>query len=532
MKRLFLDRLDAVNTTTSKFAAIAVFALAGQAGIAQTRGGTLSAIVQPEPPMLISAMNSQSPTQYVAGKIYQGLLTYGADLKPQPELAKSWKVSPDGMTYTFELQSGVKWHDGKPFTAADAEFTIDKLLRDVHVRTRAVINKYVASVKAVNAGTLEIRLKEPFPPFIMMFEVGTMPMMPKHLYENTDYRANPANQKPVGTGPFMFGEWKKGAFIKLKRFPDYWKKGKPYLDEIVFNVIPDSASRAVAFERGDVQVLRGGDVDNVDVKRLRAIPSMEYTTKGWELFSPTSMLILNQRKPPFDNVKVRQAVMHALNRKLIADNIFFGLGKPATGPFASTTLFYDRNVPTYDFNLKKARELVKESGVDVAKFPVKILSTSYGANWDRLDEYIKQMLESIGLKVSIESADAGTWSSRVSNWDYDMTVTFIYQYGDPALGVERLYVARNIVKGTPFANVQGYNNPKADALWTEAGAALDPAVRQRAYSSLQKVLVEDVAQANLLEMEFPTLYRGEVKNLVTTGIGLNESFDAVYIDPK
>lgn len=513
-------------------AAIAASAALSNAALGQTRGGTLSAIVQPEPPMLVSAMNSQAPTQYVAGKIYQGLLTYTPDLKPQPELAKSWKVSPDGLTYTFELQSGVKWHDGKPFTAADAEFTIDKMLREVHVRTRAVINKYVASVRAVNPATLEIKLKEAFPPFIMMFEVGTMPMMPKHIYEGTDFRNNPANQKPIGTGPFVFKEWQKGSHIKLARNPDYWKKGKPYLDELVFRVIPDSASRAVAFERSDVQVLRGGDVDNVDVKRLRALPEVQFTTKGWELFSPMSMLILNQRKPPFDNLKVRQAVMHALNRKQIVDNIFFGMGKPATGPFATTTLFYEKNVPAYDFNLKRARELVKESGVDTAKHPVKILSTSYGANWDRLDEYIKQMLEGIGLKVSIESADAGSWSGRVSNWDYDMTVTFVYQYGDPALGVERLYVARNIVKGTPFANVQGYNNPKADELWNKAGATLDATQRQRDYSELQKLLVSDVANVNLLELEFPTLYRSNVKNLVTTAIGLNESFDSVYIDKK
>ncbi|QET00698.1 ABC transporter substrate-binding protein [Cupriavidus pauculus] len=497
---------------------------------AQTAGGTLSGIVQPEPPILVSAMNSQAPTQYIAGKIYQGLLTYSPDLKPQPELAKSWKISPDGLTYTFELQSGVKWHDGKPFTSADVVFSIDKLLREVHVRTRAVINKYMASIRAVNDTTVEIKLKEPFPPFISMFETGTMPMMPKHLYEGTDYRNNPANQKPVGTGPFMFKEWKKGAYIKLVKNPNYWKKGKPYLDELVFYVIPDSASRAVAFEKGDVQVLRGGDVDNVDVKRLRAIPNVEYTTKGWEMFAPMASMLLNERKPPFNNVKVRQAVMHALNRKLIVDNIFFGMGKPAVSPFASSTLFFDKNIPQFEFNLKKAREEIKASGVDVGQYPIKILSTSYGANWDRLDEYVKQMLEPLGFKVSIESADAGTWAARVGNWDFDLTITYTYQYGDPALGVERLYVARNIVKGTPFANVQGYNNPQADELWTKAGVTMDPAERQKLYSEVQRILVNDVANANLFEIEFPTLYRKNVKNLVTTAIGLNESFDNVSIE--
>ena len=509
------------------FAALAL--PAGNAA-AQTVGGTLSGIVQPEPPTLISAMNSQAPTQYVAGKIYQSLLTYGPDLKPRAELARSWKISPDGLTYTFELQSGVKWHDGKPFTSADVVFSVDKMLREVQLRARAIINKYMESIRAVNDTTVEIKLKEPFPPFISMFEAGTMPIMPKHLYEGTDYRNNPANQKPVGTGPFMFKEWKKGAYIKLVKNPNYWKKGKPYLDELVFYVIPDSASRAVAFEKGDVQVLRGGDVDNVDVKRLRALPNVDYTTKGWEMFAPMSNLLMNTRKPPFNNVKVRQAVMHALNRKLIVDNIFFGMGKPAVSPFSSTTLFFDKNMPAYDFNLKKARELIKESGVNVGQYPVKILSSSYGANWDRLDEYMKQMLEQLGFKVSIESADAGTWSSRVSNWDFDLTATYTYQYGDPALGVERLYVTRNIVKGTPFANVQGYSNPQADELWAKAGATMDPAERQKMYSQVQQILTTDVAAGNLFEIEFPTLYRKNVKNLVTTAIGLNESFDNVSIE--
>ncbi|AVA33611.1 peptide/nickel transport system substrate-binding protein [Cupriavidus metallidurans] len=530
MKRITASVQSRIRGSLMSMAFVAAASLMAGTALAQTTGGTLSGIVQPEPPILVSALNSQAPTQYIAGKIYQGLLTYGPDLKPRPELAKSWQISPDGLTYTFELQQGVKWHDGKPFTSADVVFSIDKMLREVHVRTRAVINKYMASIRAVNDSTVEIKLKEPFPPFISMFETGTMPMMPKHIYDGTDYRNNPANQKPVGTGPFMLKEWKKGAYIKLAKNPNYWKKGKPYLDELVFYVIPDSASRAVAFEKGDVQVLRGGDVDNVDVKRLRALPNVEYTTKGWEMFAPMTSLLLNERKPPFNNVNVRRAVMHALNRKLIVDNIFFGMGKPAVSPFSSSTLFFDKNMPNFDFSIKKAREELKASGVDVSKYPVKILSTSYGANWDRLDEYIKQMLEQIGFKVSIESADAGTWSSRVSNWDYDMTVTYTYQYGDPALGVERLYVTRNMVKGTPFANVQGYSNPKADDLWAKGGNTMDPVERQKLYSELQQILVSEVANANLFEIEFPTLYRKNIKNLVTTAIGLNESFDNVSIE--
>src|SRR5690606_30033793 len=131
--------------------------LAVNGAIAQTKGGSLSMIVQPEPPILIPALNQQAPTQYVAGKIYESLLTYTHDLKPQPGLAKSWEVSPDGMSYTFHLNSGVKWHDGKPFTADDVVFSLAEMLPKTHGRARVILAKYVASVEKVD--DLPVKLK-------------------------------------------------------------------------------------------------------------------------------------------------------------------------------------------------------------------------------------------------------------------------------------------------------------------------------------------------------------------------------------
>lgn len=512
--------------------AAATWLLASGAVHAQTQGGTLTAIVQPEPPILMLGLNQQAPTQYVAGKIYQSLLTYDHDLKPQPSLAKSWKVSSDGLTYTFELQRGVKWHDGKPFSAADVVFSVDKFLRETHPRGRLVINKYIASVTALTDSTVEFKLKESFSPFMSLFVVDNMPMVPKHIYEGTDYRTNPANQTPIGTGPFKFKEWKKGSHIVLTRNNEYWKEGKPFLNEIVFRVIPDAASRAVAFERGDVQVLRGGDVDNVDVKRLKAMPNIEMTTKGWEMYAPLAFMSMNQRKPPFDNVKVRQAVMHAINRKFIVDNIFFGMGKIATGPIASTTLYYDKNVPQYPYDLKKARALIAESGVNVGATPIKLLSFPYGSAWERLAEYTRQSLEQIGFKVQIDAADAGGWAKRSGDFDFDLTFNFTYQYGDPALGVARHFLSTNSIKGSPFVNNQGYKNLKVDELFSTAAAARTPELRQRLYSEVQNVLVSEVATGALFEIEYATFYPKHIKNLVTTGIGLNESFDNVYFDKK
>ena len=220
----------ALSTFRKAGAVLAVTAalFGSAAALAQTQGGTLTAIVQPEPPILMLGLNQQAPTQYVAGKIYQSLLTYDAKLTPQPSLAKSWKTSADGLTYTFELQRGVKWHDGKPFTAADVVFSVDKFLRETHPRGRLVINKYMDTITAVNEHTVEFKLKEAFSPFMSLFVVDNMPMVPKHIYDGTDYRTNPANQTPIGTGPFKFKEWKKGSHIVLTRNPD-WGIAHPVL---------------------------------------------------------------------------------------------------------------------------------------------------------------------------------------------------------------------------------------------------------------------------------------------------------------
>jgi len=487
----------------------------------------LRLIIQPEPPVLVAAFNQQAPTQYVSGKMFQSLLTYTFDLKPQPGLAKSWEIAPDGMGITFHLQEGVKWHDGRPFTADDVVFSLGEMLPKVHARARVILGTHAKSVEKIDDLTARLNLKAPFPAMILMFEPGFAPMMPKHIYAGTDYMTNPANQQPIGTGPFMFKEWQRGSFIRLVKNPQYWKPGMPYLDELIFNVIPDSSSRAVAFQNKRIDVLYGGDVDNVDIKRLKGLDGVAYTTKGWEMFSPLTYLIFNMRKPPFDNVKVRQAVMYALNREAIVKNIFFGLGKVASGAWVPTELYYDPNLPVYHYDLKKAKELIKESGVKPGDHVIRQLSFPYGSTWNRLDEYTRQTLEQLGFKVNLESTDGGGWASRTGNWDFDITTTYAYQYGDPALGIERLYVARNIVKGSPFANVQGYNNPELDKVWSEASASTDPVRRQQLYSQIQKKLIEDVANGFLVDMEFATLYRNNIKNLVTTAIGLNESFDNV-----
>ena len=242
-------------------------AFAAQADEPQ-KGGTLNMVVQPEPPTVMLGLNRLGPVSFVGSKMYEGLITFAPDMTPQPLLAKSWEISEDGLTYTFHLREGVKWHDGEPFTSADVIYSFSDFLPQAFSRTKRVMS-FVGEMTAPDDHTVVFKLREPYAAFLIIFEVTGGTMVPKHIYEGTDIFKNPANEHPIGTGPFKFDEWSKGSHIHLVRNDDYWQEGKPYLDDLYFRIIPDANSRAIAFEQGQVDLLRGGDVENFEVERLR-----------------------------------------------------------------------------------------------------------------------------------------------------------------------------------------------------------------------------------------------------------------------
>ncbi|KFB08255.1 ABC transporter substrate-binding protein [Nitratireductor basaltis] len=490
-------------------------------------GGRANVVIQPEPPSLMVGLVQNGPTQMVAGNIYEGLLRYDNDLNPMPQLAKEWEVSEDGLTYTFKLHENVKWHDGEPFTSADVVFSADQFLRETHARLRTSL-EHVESITAPDDYTVVFKLKQPFGPFLGIFEVGTMPMIPKHIYEGTDYKTNEANNTPIGTGPFKFEEWVKGSHILLTKNEDYYEEGKPYLDEIYWHVIPDAASRAVAYETGVVDILPGGSIENFDVPRITEMDNTCVTDAGWEYFGPLSWMWLNNREGPTADKRFRQAVMYAMDREFAKSALWNDLGKVSTGPVSSSTRFYTDDVNTYEYNPDKAKELLEEMGYDGET--VRLLPLPYGETWQRWAEAVKQNLGEVGINVEIVSTDVAGWNQKLAEWDYDMAFTYLYQYGDPALGVARTYISSNIAKGSQWNNVEGYENEKVDELFAKAAVAVTAEERQEIYTELQKILTDDVPVAWLLELGFPTIYRCNVKDLVTTAIGVNDGFKDAYIE--
>lgn len=500
---------------------------------AQTRGGTLNVILNPEPPVLMLGLNQQTPTQIVGGKIYEGLLSYDFKLNPQPGLAKSWEVSPDGLTYTFKLQEGVKWHDGKPFTADDVLFSLTEYLPEVHARARNNLS-HVESVSKTGDDTIVIKLKQPYAPFINAFEVSSAPIVPAHLYKGTDYRNNPANQTPIGTGPFKFKEWQRGRYVLLERNDSYWQPNLPYLDKIYFQVIPDANSRLLALENGSVQVASFGDIDFAFLPQIKANPNLEVSTQGYEFAGPLAAVELNHRVAPLNDPRFRQALQHAIDRKFIAERIFFGAARPATGPVSSVTRFYDPNLPKYDYDPKKAIALLDEMGLkpdaNGKRASIKLLGLPYGDTWNKVSEHVKNSLSKVGIDVVLENTDPGGWARRYSNWEFDTIVEYLYQYSDPALGVDRTYRSDNIRQGAYGSNTSSYNNPKVDELLTAAAREVDPAKRQAMYSEAYGQVAKDAPTLWLVELAFPTITNKKVKNVTTSAIGVAENFATTYIE--
>ncbi len=521
-------------------AALAALMLAlAPAAEAQKRGGTLVMITQPEPPTMAAYLSTSGPIGQVTAKVFDGLLEYGFDLKPIPSLAESWSISPDGKTITFKLRQGVKFHDGQPFTSADVKFTIMEVLKKYHPRG---INTYrdLKDIETPDASTAVFKLARPAPYLMMALSGYESPMLPQHIYGKGDIQHSDYANKPIGTGPFKFVEWKRGEYVRLDRNPDYWKKGLPYLDRIVARFIADSATRTAVMEKGEAQIAGFGALPYNDVNRLAKLPTLAMTTKGYEMVSPIVELDFNTRKPPFDNEKVRQAVSYAIDRKFIIDNIWFGFGKPATGPISSNfapTGLYTADVTNYNVpdGVERANKLLDEAGypkkADGIRFEIVHDLTPYGEEWQRFGEYVQQALSKIGIKASLRYEDVATWLKRIyTDYDFQLTSNFLYNLADPVIGVHREYHSNSIKKGTVFVNGTGWSSPRTDELMNLATVEPDPKKRAEEYHEFQKLVVAAAPIVWTHELTFPTVYSNRLKDIITTPLGIYGNFDHAYYE--
>ncbi len=517
----------------------AALCAAPQFALAQKRGGTLVQITQPEPPTLASYLSTSGPIGQVTAKIYDGLFEYGMDTKPLPCLAESWTVAPDGKTVTFKLRRGVKFHDGKPFTSADVQFSIMEVLKKVHPRGINTF-KEVTAVDTPDAQTAIFRLANPAPYMLAALSGFESPMIPKHVYGTGDIRSHDSANKPLGTGPFKFVEWRRGELVRLDRNPEYWRSGQPYLDRIVVRFIPDSATRTALLEKGEAHVAGFGAVPYNDVKRLAALPGLEVTTKGYEMISPVVEITINTKKPPFDNVKVRQAVSYAVNRKFAIDNVWFGYGKIATGAISSNfkaSGLYSADVRDYSVpnGIDLANKLLDEAGfprkADGTRFEIVHDITPYGEEWQRFGESVQQQLAQVGIKATLRYEDVPTWLKRVyTDYDYFLTSNFLYNLADPVLGVHRSFHSALIKQGTVFVNGSRWSSPQTDELMNKAALEPDAAKRGVYYAELQKITVEAAPIVWVHELLFPTILNRRYKDVIVSPLGIYGAYNRAWLD--
>jgi peptide/nickel transport system substrate-binding protein len=493
------------------------------------KGGVLKVVVTPEPPGLVTGLITNTPTQMVSGSIFESLLRFSPDLKPIPALAESWAISSDETAYTFKLREGVLWHDGKPFNADDVLFSLNAFLPKVNPRWRIIREAHIGSIEKSDDHTVVIKLKQVFNPLLMTFENGSMPMVPRHIYEGTDYATNPMNNTPVGTGPMKFKTWVRGSHVELSRNENYYLPDHPRLDGAIYRFIPDAASRAIAFETGEVDVMTAGALENADIARLRDNPNVCVSTTGWELFAPQSYFQLNVRSGPLADKTFRKALMYALDNAFIKDAIWAGYGEIGTGPISPRTKFYPANTePAYSYNPEKARELIARSGYKGET--LSYLVVTYNEAWVRTAELAKQMFQDVGVNVELVSADAAGWNQRIREGRYDITNNWPYQYGDPSLGVERMWTSSTIGSGSPFSNTGGYSNPEVDKLFAQAAVA--PADRRASmFAKLHSILADELPALWSIDLSFPTVYSCKVKDFVTTATGANDSLLNAWLDP-
>ena len=503
---------------------------------ASKRGGTLSMLVQPAVPTLASYLSTSMPVGQTASKIYDGLLEYNFDLSPRPCLAESWNVSPDGLTITFNIRKGVKFHDGHPMTSEDVRYSIMEVLIKYHARGGKF--KIIESIQTPDDHTVLIKLKSSSPALMMAFSGYESPIIPKHLFAGKDIKNHPLANKPIGTGPFKFVEWKRGQYMRFDRNPDYWSPGQPYFDRIVVQTIPDSATSSALLEKGDFQLAGFGAVPNNDAKRLGALPNLIVTTKGYENFSPISELDFNTKVKPFNNKKVRQAVAFCIDRKFVIENIWFDFGKIATGPINSNfeaAGLYTSKVKNYDVSnrIEVANRLLDEAGYprksDGYRFEITHDITPYGGEWKSFGEYTVQQLDKIGIKARLRVEDVATWWKRIyTNYDFTLSSNWLNTFADPVLGVHRLYHSNAIKPGTVFKNASRWSSPLTDKLMDMASVEPDQEERGALYQAFQKILVEEVPVTWIHEIQFPTVINAQYKDVITSAIGIAGNFREGY----
>ena len=484
------------------------------------RGGRLIVAADSEPRNLNPAIVASNGVFFVASKVVEPLAEASFDGQDglSPRLATAWEGAPDGRSVTFTLRSGVKWHDGKPFTAADVAFSALNLWKPLQNLGRVVF-KDLEAVDTPDDHTAIFRFARPTPFQLIRNALPALTsIVPKHLYEGTDVANNPANAAPVGTGPYRFAEHKAGEFYRLERNADYWQAGEPYLDEIVYRVLPDRAAAAGALEAEEIHLAAFSAVPLADLARISKVPGLEVVSRGYEALTYQLVVEINHRRKELADLKVRRAIAHAIDKDFVVKTIFLGYATASTGPVPrNDKQFYTPDVPLYPFDIAKANALLDEAGYprgsDGTRFKLKLLPAPYFNETKQFGDYLRQALAQVGIDAELVNNDSAAHQKAVyADHAFDLAVAPPVFRGDPAISTTIL-VESGIPAGVPFSNQGGYADPGLDAIIAKAAQTLDPEARVGLYRAFQAKVAADLPLINVAEWGFITVARSTVENV-------------------
>jgi peptide/nickel transport system substrate-binding protein len=498
--------------------AVAIVMLLPMAITAQEvkRGGTVIVGISDNPSYLIPNVSYTIGNLVVSNSMFEGLVNYDMKGNLVPELASSWNFSPDGKTWTFNLQKGVKWHDGKDFTSADVAFSIKEVAEKYHPLGKQAFGP-ISKIDTPDPHTVVFRFDKPFSPTVNYLSCWFAGILPKHLYENTDILKNPNNLKPVGTGPFKFEEFKTSDHLTVVRNPNYWRKGKPYLDRVVFRVILDGAARILAMEKGEIDVLPPYSMPISEMTRLKEKGSntVAFQTPAASM----NLVLMNLNNKYLADRKVRYAIAHAINRQEVITKAYFGYGKVPVGPIPSSMPWaFTDDVPKFDYNPARANQLLDEAGYkkgsDGMRFQIDFVYVGSYTEFDRTAKIMQAQMREVGIDLRLKPIEQAAGIDEIyKKKNFGFTYWSLTMGPDPAVGTARLYHSDQIRATAGITNAMSYSNPDVDRLFAEGGSSTSMKAAGEKYRQIQKLIVQDMPCLWIAEPFYVMSYSSKLEGL-------------------
>jgi peptide/nickel transport system substrate-binding protein len=428
-----------------------------------------------EPPTLDPTTGpAQAIREVTYLNIYEGLLRIDRDGKLQPLLAESWTVSPDNLTYTFKLRRGVHFHDGTEFDAADVKFTFERAMAPDSTNAQKWIFAPIAGIEAPDPATVAITLKQPSGNFLYGLAWGDAVVFGPESVAND-------KTKPIGTGPYRFQRWNRGDRVELIRNDAYWGK-VPAISRATFRFIPDAQAQVSAIRSGDVDALSNLAAPEA-AEQLKADPKLKVVVGNTE---GETILAINNGKPPFNDVRVRRALAHAIDRKAVIEGAMSGYGTPIGSHFSPNHPAYIDLTGMYPYDPAKARALLREAGFPNGfEATLRLPPPPYAR---RSGEIVAAMLAQVGVRVTIEPIEFAQWLEQVfRNKNYDLTIIAHTEPLDIGIYARDDYYFL-------------YKSPAFRELMAKIDATVDEAERYKLYGDAQRMLAEDCVNVFLFQL--------------------------------